>query len=161
MSRFFIHRPIFASVISIVIVIAGLVSFGALPIAKFPPVSPPTVQVEAVYPGGNARTIAETVATPIETEVNGVEGMLYMASSCANDGTYKLTVTFELGTDMDIAAVLVQNRVAKAEPRLPSEVRQQGITTKKQSTQILQFISLRCTDHIEVVNRSGPGCLIG
>ena len=146
MSRFFIYRPIFASVISIVIVIAGLVSFGSLPIAKFPPISPPTVKVQAVYPGGNARTIAETVATPIEQEVNGVEGMIYMSSTSASDGSYTLTVTFELGTDMDIASVLVQNRVAIAEPKLPSEVRAQGVTTKKQSTQILQFIALTSPD---------------
>ena len=142
MSRFFIYRPIFASVISIIIVIAGLVSFGALPVAKFPEIAPPTVSVTAIYPGGDARTIAETVATPIEQQVNGVEGMIYMSSTSANDGTYTLTVTFELGTDMDIAAVLVQNRVSIAEPQLPQEVRSQGITTKKRSTQILQFIAL-------------------
>lgn len=142
MSRFFIYRPIFATVISIVIVIAGFVSFGALPVAKFPEVAPPTVAVSAIYPGGNATTIAETVAAPIEQQVNGVEGMLYMSSKSANDGTYNLTVTFELGTDMDIASVLVQNRVAIAEPQLPQEVRAQGITTKKRSTQILQFIAL-------------------
>ena len=142
MSRFFIFRPIFASVISIIIMIAGFVSFGALPVAKFPEISPPTVQVSATYPGADSQTIAETVATPIEQEVNGVEGMLYMSSKCANDGTYNLTVTFDLGTDMDIASVLVQNRVSIAEPKLPQEVRAQGITTKKRSTQILQFISL-------------------
>ncbi|TWT51881.1 Efflux pump membrane transporter BepE [Thalassoglobus neptunius] len=146
MSRFFIFRPIFASVISIVIIIAGIVSFGALPVAKFPEVSPPTVQVKATYPGANAATIAETVATPIEQEVNGVEGMIYMSSTSASDGSYTLTVTFELGTDMDIAAVLVQNRVAIAEPKLPEDVRRQGITTKKQSTQILQFIALSSPD---------------
>lgn len=142
MSRFFIHRPIFATVISLVVIIAGLVSFGSLPVAKFPEVSPPTVQVKAVYPGANAVTIAESVATPIEQEVNGVEGMIYMSSTSASDGSYTLTVTFEVGTDMDMAAVLVQNRVAIAEPKLPDEVRRQGITTKKQSTQILQFITL-------------------
>ena len=142
MSRFFIYRPIFATVISIIIVIAGFVSFGALPIAKFPEVAPPTVAVTAIYPGGNATTIAETVAAPIEQQVNGVEGMLYMSSKSANDGSYNLTVTFELGTDMDIASVLVQNRVAIAEPQLPQQVRAQGITTKKRSTQILQFIAL-------------------
>ena len=140
MSKFFIHRPIFATVISIIIVIAGIVSLGALPIAKFPEVAPPTVSVTAVYPGGDSKTIAETVATPIEQEVNGVEGMIYMSSTSADDGSYNLTVTFDLGTDMDIASVLVQNRVAIAEPKLPAEVRAQGITTKKRSTQMLQFV---------------------
>ncbi len=146
MSKFFIYRPIFATVISIVIVIAGWVSFGALPVSKYPEISPPTVQVTAVYPGADARTIAETVATPIEQEVNGVENMLYMSSTCASDGSYNLTVTFDIGTDMDMAAVLVQNRVAIAEPKLPSEVRAQGITTKKRSTQILQFIAITSPD---------------
>ncbi|KAA5541828.1 multidrug efflux RND transporter permease subunit [Roseiconus nitratireducens] len=146
MSRFFIYRPIFATVISIVIVIAGVVSFGALPVAKFPPIAPPTVSVSAVYPGADAVTIADAVATPIEQEVNGVEKSLYMSSTSADDGSYKLTVTFEVGTDMDIASVLVQNRVAIAEPKLPSEVRAQGITTKKQSTQILQFVALTSSD---------------
>lgn len=142
MSRFFIYRPIFASVISIVVVVAGIVAFTALPVAKFPQVAPPTVQVKAYYPGADAETIAQTVATPIEQEVNGVEGMIYMSSSSASDGSYTLTVTFELGVDMDMASVLVQNRVAIAEAKLPDEVRRQGITTKKQSTQILQFITL-------------------
>ena len=146
MSKFFIHRPIFATVISLVIVISGIVSFGSLPVAKFPQVAPPTVQVTATYPGANAATIAETVATVIEQEVNGVEGMIYMASTSASNGSYTLTVTFELGVDMDIAAVQVQNRVSRAEPRLPQEVRQQGISTKKQSTQILQFIALTSPD---------------
>lgn len=141
MSRFFIERPVFATVISIVIVIAGVVSFFQLPVAKFPQVSPPTVQVSAVYPGANAQVIADTVASAIEQEVNGVEGMLYMSSSSANDGSYSLQVTFALGTDMDMATVLVQNRVAIATPKLPEEVRRQGITTRKQSTQILQMIN--------------------
>ncbi len=146
MSRFFIHRPIFATVISIIIVIAGVVSFGSLPVAKFPEISPPTVTVQATYPGADSATIAETVATPIEQQVNGVEGMLYMSSKSANDGTYNLTVTFDLGVDMDIASVLVQNRVSIAEPQLPQEVRAQGIITKKRSTQILQFVALTSTD---------------
>lgn len=146
MSRFFIHRPIFAAVISIVIVIAGLVSFGALPVAKFPEIAPPTVRVTAGYPGASASTIAETVATPIEQEINGVEGMLYMSSTSTNDGSYTLTITFALGTDLDMAAVLVQNRVAVAESKLPQEVRQQGVMTRKQSTQILQFVSLSSPD---------------
>ncbi len=146
LSRFFIHRPIFASVISIVIVIAGAVSQRGLPIAKFPEISPPTVQVQCVYPGANAQVVAETVAAPIEQEVNGVEDMIYMSSISADDGSYTLTVTFEIGVDMDMATVLVQNRVAIAEPKLPEEVRRQGVTTKKQSTQILQFITLSSPD---------------
>lgn len=146
MSKFFIHRPIFATVISIVILVAGFVSFPVLPVSKFPEIAPPTVQVKAVYPGANAATIAETVASPIEQEVNGVEGMIYMASTSASDGSYTLTVTFDIGTDLDMASVLVQNRVAIAEAKLPAEVRQQGITTKKQSTQILQFIALYSED---------------
>ena len=121
LSRFFIHRPIFATVISIAIVIAGAVSQRGLPVAKFPEISPPTVRVTAFYPGADAQVVAETVAAPIEQEVNGVEDMLYMSSTCANDGSYTLTVTFDIGTDMDMAAVLVQNRVTIAEPKLPEE----------------------------------------
>lgn len=146
MSVFFIKRPIFATVISIVIMVAGIVSFGALPVEKFPPITPPTVQVSAVYPGAAASTVAETVATPIEQAVNGVEGMLYMSSTSGNDGSYTLTITFDLAMDIDIATVMVQNLVAKAEPRLPQEVRSQGVTTAKRSTQTLQFITLNSPD---------------
>ncbi|MEM1303902.1 MAG: efflux RND transporter permease subunit, partial [Planctomycetota bacterium] len=142
LSRFFIYRPIFATVISIVIVLAGAVAQRSLPVAKFPEVSPPTVQVQCFYPGANAEVVADTVAAPIEQEVNGVEGMLYMSSVSSDDGSYTLTVTFAIGVDLDIATVLVQNRVAIAEPKLPEEVSRQGVTTQKQSTQILQFISL-------------------
>lgn len=141
-SRFFIHRPIFASVISIVILIAGAVSQSALPVAKFPEITPPTVQVTAVYPGANAEVVAATVAAPIEQEVNGVEDSIYMSSTSADDGTYTLTVTFKVGTNMDMATVLVQNRVSIAMAKLPEEVRRQGVTTKKKSTQIVQFITL-------------------
>jgi len=142
LSRFFIHRPIFASVISIVIVIAGLVSQASLPIAKFPEISPPTVQVTCFYPGANAGVVANTVGAPIEQEVNGVEAMIYMSSASSDDGSYTLTVTFEIGTDMDMATVLVQNRVSIAMSKLPEEVRRQGVATKKQSTSIIQFIAL-------------------
>ncbi|MDG2383495.1 MAG: multidrug efflux RND transporter permease subunit [Pirellulaceae bacterium] len=146
-SRFFIYRPIFASVISIVIVIGGAVSQSNLPIAKFPEISPPTVQVTTFYPGANAQVVAETIAAPIEQEVNGVENMLYMSSSSADDGSYTLNVTFQIGTDMDMATVLVQNRVAIANPKLPEDVRRQGVTTRKQSTQITQFITLTSEDN--------------
>jgi len=145
-SKFFIENPIFASVISIVIVIAGVVSFKALPVAQYPEITPPTVEVKANYPGANARVVAETVAAPIEQEVNGVENMIYMSSTSASDGSYSLTVTFEIGTDLDIAQVMVQNRVKLAEPRLPEEVNRQGISSKKKSPNILQIISLFSPD---------------
>ena len=145
-SRFFIYRPIFATVISLVVIIAGVVSQNSLPVAKFPDVTPPTVQVSAVYPGANAQVIADTVAAPIEQEVNGVENMLYMSSISADDGSYALTITFDIGVDLDMATVLVQNRVAIAQPKLPEDVRRQGITTNKQSTSILQFIALTSPD---------------
>ena len=122
-SRFFIDRPIFASVLSIVIVLVGVVAYLLLPVAQYPEVAPPTVQVTATYPGANAKTVADTVATPIEQEVNGVERMLYMSSKCTNDGQMTLDVTFELGTNLDTAQVLVQNRVAVAEAKLPEEVK--------------------------------------
>lgn len=141
-SRFFIDRPIFANVIAIVTIIFGLVSVRALPIEQYPQITPPTVQVSTVYPGANAQVVADTVGTPIEEQVNGVEGMLYMSSTSASDGSYKLTVTFDIGVNLNIAQVLVQNRVAIAEPQLPEEVKRQGITTKKQSTNIIMFVTL-------------------
>ncbi len=146
LSRFFIDRPIFAAVISIIIVTAGLVTLAALPVAQYPEISPPTVQVDAVYPGANAKVISETVAQSIEEQVNGVEGMLYMSSTCSGNGDYSLTVTFEVGTDLDMAAVLVQNRVAIAEPMLPEEVKRLGVTTKKRSTNSVLFIALISPD---------------
>ncbi len=141
-SRFFIDRPIFATVVALLTVIVGGVMVWVLPVARYPDISPPTIQVSATYPGANAQVVADTVGTPIEQEVNGVEGMLYMQSTSASDGSYKLTVTFNVGTDLDIASVMVQNRVAIAEPRLPPEVTQQGITTKKQSTSITLVLTL-------------------
>jgi HAE1 family hydrophobic/amphiphilic exporter-1 len=145
-SRFFIERPIFATVISIVIVIAGMVSLLSLPIAQYPEITPPTVEVTTSYPGASAQVLAETVASPIEQEVNGVEGMIYMMSRSASDGNYSLTVTFEVGTDVDMAQILVQNRVAMAMPKLPDEVKRQGVNTKKKSTAFLLFIALTSPD---------------
>jgi multidrug efflux pump len=145
-SHFFIDRPIFASVLSIVIVIVGALALLKLPVAEYPQVVPPTVVVKATYPGANPRVIADTVATPIEEEVNGVEDMLYMSAQCASDGTMQLTITFKLGTDLDKAQVLVQNRVAVAEPRLPEEARRLGITTAKQSPDITLVVNLFSKD---------------
>src|SRR5262245_34917227 len=145
-SHFFIDRPIFASVLSIVIVIVGGVARTQLPIAQYPEVAPPVVQVTATYPGANAVTVAETVATPIELEVNGVERMLYMASKCTNDGQMMLDVTFELGTNLDMAQVLVQNRVSVAQAKLPEEVKKIGVTTKKKSPSILMCVNLISPD---------------
>src|SRR5512145_2546734 len=133
LARFFVDRPIFATVLSLLIIIVGGVSLIGLPVAQYPEVAPPTVEVTAFYPGANAKVVAETVATPIEQEVNGVEHMRYMESRSSNDGRMTLTITFELGTDLDTAQVLVQNRVAIAEPKLPEEVRRQGVVTKKTS----------------------------
>lgn len=143
MSKFFINRPIFATVLSILIVVAGLVTIGVLPIAQYPAITPPTVSVTAYYPGANAETIGKTVAQPIEQQVNGVEGMLYMSSSSSSAGIYTLTVTFDVGTDIDMATVLVQNRVSIALNSLPQDVTRLGITTKKKSTNIVMFVSLK------------------
>lgn len=145
-SNLFIDRPIFATVLSIVIVILGGVAFFGLPIAQYPEVAPPVVQVSAIYPGANAKTVAETVATPIEQEVNGVERMLYMSSRCTNDGQMYLDITFEVGTNLDMAQVLVQNRVSIAEAKLPEEVKRQGVTTKKKSPAILLCVNLISPD---------------
>ena len=145
-SGFFIDRPKFAFVIAIVTVLAGLLALGRLPIAEFPEITPPQVQVTTSYPGANAQTVEETVAAVIEAEVNGVEDMLYMSSKSANDGSYNLTVTFAVGTDGDQAQINVQNRVALATPRLPQEVTRQGVTVKKQSTSMLMVISVFSPD---------------
>lgn len=146
LSRFFIHRPIFATVLSIVVITMGLTSLVKLPIAQYPDLAPPTIAVQANYPGANSSVVAETVAAPIEQEVNGVEGMLYMSSISASDGSYTLTITFEPGTDLDIASVQVQNRVSSAEPKLPEDVRRLGITTKKKMPDFAQMISVFSPD---------------
>ncbi|MFN8705099.1 MAG: efflux RND transporter permease subunit, partial [Planctomyces sp.] len=145
-SRFFIDRPIFASVISVVIVIAGAIAVGGLPIAQYPDIAPPTISVTCLYPGANASVVAETVAAPIEQQVTGVENMLYMSSQCTNDGQYSLTVTFDLGVDLDMAQVLVQNRVNLALPALPDVVKQTGVSVKKKSPSILLVINLFSPD---------------
>ncbi|MDB6025346.1 MAG: transporter [Verrucomicrobiales bacterium] len=145
-SHFFIRRPIFAAVLSIVIVIIGGISAFQLPIAQFPEIAPPTVVVRAVYPGANPKVLAETVATPIEQEVNGVENMLYMSSTSTSDGVMNLTVTFKLGTDLNTAQVLVQNRVSIALPKLPEEARRLGVTTTKRSTDLTMVAHLVSPD---------------
>ena len=145
-SSFFIERPVFAAVISIATVVVGVLAAFQLPSAQFPEIAPPTVTVTVVYPGANARTVAESIATPIEQQVNGVEGMMYMSSQCGNDGTMVLTVTFKLGTNLDIAQVQVQNRVSIAQPLLPPEVQRQGIIVKKASPNITLGIAVYSPD---------------
>jgi multidrug efflux pump len=141
-SNFFINRPIFASVLSIVITLAGGIALLTLPIAQYPEIAPPTVEVSASYPGANAKVVVDTVAAPIEQQVNGVEDMLYMSSQCTNDGNYTLTVTFANGVDLNMAQVLVQNRVALAQPILPELVRRRGVTVKKKSPSVLMIVNL-------------------
>ncbi|MBI3823317.1 MAG: efflux RND transporter permease subunit [Planctomycetes bacterium] len=141
-SRFFIDRPIFAAVLSIVITLGGAISVFNLPLAQFPRITPPTVAVQAVYPGASAKDVAESVAAPIEERINGVEGMMYMSSQCTNDGSYNLTVTFHQGIDLNMAQVLVQNRVNLAIPNLPDVIKAAGVTTIKRSPDILMGIAL-------------------
>jgi len=141
-SKFFINRPIFATVLALLIVVAGLVTLGILPIAQYPDITPPTVQVSAVYPGANAQTVAQTVGIPIEQQVNGVDGMLYMSSNSSSSGAYSLTITFAVGTDIDMATVQVQNRVSVAQASLPTPVVVQGVTVQKQSSNIVMFLTM-------------------
>jgi multidrug efflux pump len=142
LSKFFIDRPIFAGVISVVIFLAGLIAMTRLPISEYPEVVPPSVVVTAQFPGANPQTIAETVATPLEEQINGTEGMLYMSSSAASDGTLTLTVTFKLGVDPDLATQLVQNRVNQALPRLPDVTKALGVTTIKSSPDLTMVVHL-------------------
>ncbi len=146
-SRFFIDRPIFASVMSIIITLGGGIALFTLPIAQYPEITPPTVEVTAYYPGANAEVVAATVAAPIEQQVNGVENMLYMSSQCTNDGKYTLTVTFKAGADLNIAQVLVQNRVSLAQPVLPVLVQRRGISVNKKSSSILMIVNLYSPDN--------------
>ncbi|GLS17710.1 multidrug efflux RND transporter permease subunit [Labrys miyagiensis] len=145
--HFFVDRPIFAAVVSIVTVVVGIVAYVGLPIAQFPQIAPPTVVINATYPGANAQTIAETVAAPLEQAINGVEGMIYQTSQATNDGSLQITVTFATGTDLDIAQVQVQNRVSAAEPRLPADVRALGITVNKSSSDFLLIVTLYSPDN--------------
>lgn len=142
LSHIFIKRPIFAAVLSILVVIVGSLAYISLPVSQFPEVAPPTVEIVAAYPGASAKTLSETVATPLEQEINGVENMLYMTSQSSADGVVTIQVTFELGTDLDKAQVQVQNRVALAEPRLPESVRRLGVTTKKIAPDILMVVNM-------------------
>src|SRR5262245_4885196 len=142
-SRFFIDRPIFAGVLSVLILLAGLLALRVMPISEYPEVVPPSVVVRAQYPGANPKVIAETVATPIEESINGVEGMLYMSSQATSDGLTTLTVTFRLGTAPDKAQQLAQNRVSQAEPRLPEDVRRLGVTTVKSAPDLTMVVHLQ------------------
>src|SRR5664279_5583813 len=145
-SHFFIDRPIFASVLSIVFVLAGGVAVFTLPVAQYPEVTPPTVQVTALYPGANALTVRDTVAAPIEEQVSGVENMMYMSSQSTNDGAYRLAVTFKLGMDSDMAQVLVQNRVSLALPVIPLLVQNEGIIVKKVLPSTMMIVNLVSPD---------------
>src|SRR5436190_10890864 len=146
LARFFIDRPVLAWVISIVIVLMGLLASGLLPVAQYPDITPPTVRVTASYPGASAQVVADTVAAPIEQQINGVESMLYMSSQSSNDGSYTLDVTFELGTDINMAQVLVQNRVAIAQPQLPDVIKATGVVVRKRSPDILLVVNLYAED---------------
>ena len=141
-SKFFIDRPIFAIVIAILMITVGALTFYTLPIAQYPNISPPTVMVMATYPGADAKTVANTVGEPLEEQINGVEGMMYMSSNSGSDGTYQLTITFENGTDIDDATVKVQNRVSQVQNTLPEPVLEQGVSVNSESSDILMFISL-------------------
>src|SRR5262249_49921423 len=142
----FIDRPIFATVISTVIALAGGLSLFYLPVAQYPEITPPAISVSISYPGASAKVVADTVAAPVEQQVNGVEGMLYMSSQSGNDGSYSLSVTFDVGTNLNTALVMVQNRVQLAMPQLPTEVQLQGITIRKRTSDILQVITFTSPD---------------
>src|SRR6185295_17152349 len=146
LAEFPVKRPIVSLVISILIVIMGVVAYPTLPVAQYPDITPPVVQVTTTYPGASAQVVADTVASPIEQQVNGVPGMIYMESTSASDGSYTLKVTFELGTAIDIASVLVQNRVNIALPKLPDDVKRQGVTTDRVSSNIVTVLALAPKD---------------
>ncbi|MGB6860946.1 MAG: efflux RND transporter permease subunit, partial [Pseudolabrys sp.] len=146
LSHFFIDRPIFATVLSVFVILIGAAAYFTLPVAQYPEIAPPTIVISASYPGASAEVVSDTVSTPLEQEINGVENMLYMNSQATADGNLQLTVTFALGTDLDISQVLVQNRVAIAQPKLPEEVQRLGVTVKKNSPDMLMVIHLSSPD---------------
>src|SRR4249920_2038205 len=145
-SHFFIDRPIFAAVVSIVIVILGAVAFTRLPVAQYPEIAPPVINVSGQYPGANAEVVASTVVAPIEEQINGVENMLYLSSNATADGRFTIAVTFDLGTNLDIAQVQVQNRLSVAQPRLPADVRNIGVTVNKSSPDLMLVVHLYSPD---------------
>src|SRR5436853_4947843 len=146
-SRFFIDRPIFAAVVSIFIVLAGLAAMRNLPIAQYPEIAPPVVTVQAIYPGASAEVLEQTVAAPLENQITGVEKMIFMSSTSGSNGVAQIQVTFEIGADADKAALNVNNRVKQAEPRLPQEVRRQGVTVEKGSSAFLQVLAFTSPDN--------------
>src|SRR6201991_2111120 len=146
LSHFFIDRPIFAAVVSIIFVIIGAVSVSRLPIAQYPDIAPPVVNVTGQYPGASADVVASTVATPLEQQINGVEHMLFISSNSTNDGRFQISVTFDIGTNLDIAQVQVQNRVSIAQPRLPADVRNIGVTVTKSSPDLMMVVHLYSPD---------------
>src|SRR5215470_14551445 len=146
LSHFFVDQPIFATVLAVFVTLIGAAAYFTLPVAQYPEIAPPTIVVSTSYPGASAEVVSDTVATPLEEQINGVEHMLYMSSQATSDGNLQLTITFALGTDLDIAQVLVQNRVSIAEPQLPEEVRRIGVTVKKNSPDLLMVIHLSSPD---------------
>ena len=146
LSHFFVDRPIFATVVSIVFVIVGAVSLGRLPVAQYPEIAPPVVRVSGQYPGASADVVAATVVAPLEQQINGVENMIYMTSNSTGDGRFQIDVTLELGTNLDIAQVQVQNRVAIAQPRIPADVRNIGVTTAKSTPDLMMVVHLYSPD---------------
>src|SRR6201999_3170515 len=147
LTHFFIDRPIFATVLSVFVTLVGLGALAILPVAQYPQIVPPTVQITTVYPGASAETVSRTVATPIEQQINGVEDMLYMSSQSTGNGAVAITVTFKLGTDLDKAQVLVQNRVAVVQPRLPQQVQAIGVTVRKSSPDFMMAIQMYSPDN--------------